>query len=62
MRGECSALPDKQLFTESNTCIQRRYVYKCKKPRFRHELTANDTCKTAKKLQKGDITQQHIDT
>jgi len=32
-----------------------------KKLRFRHELTANDTSIKLQKLQKGDITQQHID-
>jgi len=32
-----------------------------KKLQFIHKLTASDTSKTAKKSQKGDITQQHID-
>ena len=32
-----------------------------KKLRFRHELTATDTSKTAKITKKGNITQQHID-
>jgi len=36
------------------------YRYKCKKLQFIHKLTANDTSKTAKKSQKGDITNQHI--
>jgi len=33
---------------------------KCKKTRFIHKLMAYDTSKTAKKLQKGDITHQYI--
>jgi len=32
-----------------------------KKLRFRHELTANDTSKTAKISKKVHVTQQHID-
>jgi len=32
-----------------------------KKLRFRNELTANNTSKTAKITKKGDITQQQID-
>ena len=34
-------------------------VINVKKPRFIHELTANDTSKSAK-ITKGDITHQHI--
>jgi len=43
-----------------NSTVYTHTAYNVKKSRFIHELTANDTSKTAKITKKGDITDQHI--